>query len=192
MPQRILDQLHGAAWREEVGKGSEWNSEANNITFGQVYFYKRKKMGFTRRTRANAVPRWEGPMVLAWGAAWRMEVRAGSTWEGWKAGRDEFAKIVGEAWEIRGIRVKTKKEEEGGAWWEKREKKEEEDEDDKGGQRRYKAHPKDRHWDDVGKRVKLVVDNQATAMILNRKAVCKSEFFRSTIMPEKRRHRKAA
>ena len=76
LPQRILEQLHGAAWREEAGKGRmsellrgarDWNSESNHVIFGQLSHANKKKMGFIRRTMANAVPRWEGPMVRAWG-----------------------------------------------------------------------------------------------------------------------------
>ena len=104
LPQRILEQLHGAAWREEAGKGRlsdllrgarEWNSESNHVIFGKLPHRERKEVGFIRRTRANAVHWWEGPMVKAWGAAWRMEVRAGRTQEEWRGGRDEFVKVVG-------------------------------------------------------------------------------------------------
>ena len=108
-----------------------------------------------------------------------MEVRSGRNGEEWRAGRDEFARVVGEEWAVRGIRKEKEREGKGG--WKKKEGKEEEGEDDEEGQRKYKAHPKDRHWDEVGKRVKLVVDNQATANVLNRKAICRSEFFRPII-----------
>ena len=55
------------------------------------------------------------------------------------------------------------------------------DEGDEEGRRKYIAHPEDRHWDEVGKRAKLVVDNQAVAMLLNRKAVCKNEGMKHII-----------
>ena len=80
-----------------------------------------------------------------------------------------------------GRRARRRKEEEGEEMvgW----RKEEEEEEDEEGKRRYKAHPKDREWTDVGKRVKLVVDNKATAEVMNRKAVCRNVFFKSVLEP---------
>ena len=52
---------------------------------------------------------------------------------------------------------------------------------DEESKRRSKTHPKDRYWDGVGKRVKLVVDNQATAAVLNRKAACRNSFYKPVI-----------
>ena len=128
-------------------------------------------MGYIRRTKANATPRWEKPMAEVWGAAWRREVREGCNKEKWEEGRKEFVEKVAADWGIRGLVLGKGKREEGVR------KKGEEEEGEEGGSWHYTYHEADRDWEDVGRRCKLVVDSQVTADLLNRQTKCKSERY---------------
>ena len=96
-------------------------------------------------------------------------VRDGCTEDNWKETREDFVGKAAEGWELRGLVFKKRQ------IWEERKKKEEEE---KGGAKdKYVLHLADRIWTDVGYRYKLVVDSEATAKLLNRRAVIQGSRF---------------
>ena len=142
----------------------EWNSALTHVTMVSESYEKRKAAGYMRRTGANALARWEGPMVEVWGEAWRLEERHGKEEKQWKEGREDIVNKIGENWGIKGLRLKGKAEKEERAKGKK----------DDPEARQYKPHAEDRKWDSVGRRCKFVCDNQTTANLLNRQAARKN------------------
>ena len=93
VPHKVLEAVHGAAWREGTAVGKmggllkgarEWNSALSQGMFESDSWVKRRRIGFIRRSRANGTPRWEAPLVQAWGSTCRLEER--ETEDQWKRG----------------------------------------------------------------------------------------------------------
>ena len=69
-------------------------SALTHVTMVSESCEKRKAAGYMRRTRANALARWEGPMVEVLGEAWRLEERHGKQEKQWKEGREDFVNKI--------------------------------------------------------------------------------------------------
>ena len=83
---------------------------------------------------------------------------------GWRARREEFVGPVAKAWGLKGVVTK-------GRETEKRERKKAKGDPE---DRKYVYHEKDRNWESVGKRCKLVCDSETTVRLLNEQAAAET------------------
>ena len=85
-----------------------WNSAMNLEAFGKHSVAKRRKRGYVRRTRANAIARWEAPFVKVYVVTWRLDVRDDKTEAERRGKRHGFVSELAEMWNFRGIISKQK------------------------------------------------------------------------------------